>query len=140
MEELKTKMKLLSFWIFLAFEDVLIGVGMIAIEGFYSYYRNINTVYFPPPLKSLHIPYFGFILIVIGAITLYQSLKKINIISIILNAFAWMYLFATSLIDLIDITTEVRAFNVILCVVALTLCIKIYYYSNAIDLTKIEKR
>ena len=86
----------LQFWSILFLETTIIGIILVYIDYLY------DKSFIPYMLVSLSFPFFGLLMIAGGVYSLIRLFTRIDLLSILINAAAWMYIAAASFIDIIQ--------------------------------------
>lgn len=117
---MKEKILKYDFWFFNSIETILLGLSLVWLDYVYDGHMPFMFNTFSPP-------YFGFIMIGIGLLTLISVLRKINIITVILLAINWSYVFMITIIDVTNPRFPLDALTVMLSIVSFITCIRILF-------------
>ncbi|AHV82964.1 hypothetical protein P078_001 [Lactococcus phage P078] len=117
---MKEKILKYDFWFFNSIETMLLGLSLVWLDYIYDGHMPFMFNTFSPP-------FFGIIMIGVGLLTLISVLQKINIITVILLAINWSYVFMTTIIDITNSRFTLDALTVMLAIVSCITCIRILF-------------
>lgn len=117
---MKEKILKYNFWFFNSIETILLGLSLVWIDYIYNGHMPFMFNTFSPP-------YFGFIMVTVGVLTLFSVLRKINIFTVILLAITWSYVFMIAIIDVTNPRSPFDALTVMLAIVSFMTCIRILF-------------
>lgn len=128
------RMLRLQFWSILFLETTLVGIVITYTD--YIYEDSL----IPSLLLSLSFPYFGLLMLVVGAYSFVRLFTRIDLITILLNSAIWIYIAMACIFDMIQ-TGRIhgKSFSAIVAVLSVMLCIRILANAYSLDLSKEEK-
>lgn len=128
------RMLRLQFWSILFLETTLVGIVITYTD--YIYEDSL----IPPMLLSLSFPYFGLLMLVVGAYSFIRLFSRIDLITILLNSAIWVYIAISCVLDMIQ-TERIhgKSFTAMVAVLSIMICIRILTNAYSLDLSKEEK-
>ena len=128
------RMLRLQFWSILFLETTLVGIVITYTD--YIYEDSL----IPSLLLSLSFPYFGLLMLVVGAYSFIRLFYRIDLTTILLNSAIWIYIAMACILDMIQ-TERIHGkdFTAIVAVLSVMLCIRILANAYSLDLSKEEK-
>lgn len=115
-------------WTILFLETSLVGVALVYLD---IVYHDKDSI--PNLLSTTNFPFFGFLMIAVGVYSMIQMFWRINMIVIVSNAVLWMYIAATCTMDVLDPTTPIYGFTLIMTIISLMICLRILAASYLLD-------